>query len=367
MNEVANLDGRRHARHVALRLMLVGSLPPSFGGTTVSLQHLCEFVQERLGQVVVVDCAVRDGRRMRSAVRALFKVIAHLGEVDVVTLHFSDRAAVMAAPWFWLVSRAFRKPVVYRQFGGQFSRTYKALSPLTRWWLRHTILRSDVVLLQTQQMVRDFAFLAERTRWFPTARPRTAFSYKGDFAHQRTSHMRCLFVGHVLRAKGVLAAAEAVKSLPGAQLDVFGPLIDIDESTLQQAGARYGGVLEPGVIPEVMSGYDVLVFPTTYAGEGYPGVLVEAALVGLPMVVTSWQHLPEMFRPDEALFVSPGAPDELRAAIERLAHDRDELLRRSAALRRKSVAFDAEVVFDGFIDTCVAISRRLMKPAARVR
>lgn len=337
------------------RIMLVGSFPPPLGGTTVSLEQLRRHLDQHAVECVVVDTNPRGQGMLRAAWRALAAMVARLPTVDVVSLHFSDRAAVTAAPLFWLVCRLGGKPVVYRQFGGEFDRTYAGLPAWRRWLLRRTLLRSEAVLLQTKSMLDALAPLGARLHWFPTARRSTGAVWTGAYAAGARRTLRCAYIGHVRRAKGVLTAATAVAGLADVELDVFGPLIDVDPTEFAHDRVHYRGVLDAQDVPATMAGYDLLLFPTTYPGEGYPGTLVEAALVGLPIVASRWQSLPEMFPDGEVEFVQPGQVDDLAAAIRRFAEQPGLLAARSAALRKRARStFDAERVFDRFVAICAS-------------
>lgn len=343
---------------VDLRLMLIGSYPPPVGGTTVSLEQLRAFVERETGTCIAVDTSLRGRNRLRAVVTALATVVKQHRNVDVVTLHFSDRATVSAGPLFWLLCRLLGKPVLHRQFGGQFSATFQSLPRWRQWWLRQTILDSDAVLLQTKAMVADFDSGDGRTHWFPTARTGTSAHYEGHFASGGSSTLRCVFVGHVRAVKGVLIAAAAVTAVPEAELDIYGPLIDVTESDLATSRVRYRGALDPAEVPAVMAGYDVLLFPTQYKGEGYSGTLVEAALVGLPMIVSRWQSLPEMFPDGEAVFIEPGSVEALVTALRDIVTEPRRLHERSMALKRRARDFDAEDVFRNFLSVCTRLAKR---------
>src|SRR5699024_3111034 len=56
---------------------------------------------------------------------------------------------------------------------------------------------------------------------------------------------------------------------------------------------KYKGILEPAEIYEKISKLDVLVLPTRYHGEGFPGSIIDAYIAGIPVVVTNWKLLPE--------------------------------------------------------------------------
>ena len=57
--------------------------------------------------------------------------------------------------------------------------------------------------------------------------------------------------------------------------------------------AFYRGVLQPNEVLSSLKSYEVLVLPTRYNGEGFPGVIIEAYLAGIPVIVSNWMYLSE--------------------------------------------------------------------------
>lgn len=340
-----------------LRLMMVGSLPPPIGGTAVSFELLCNYVSAN-AHCVVIDTSRHGQNWLRVGLKTIVAVFQHLSSVDVVTVHFSDRAAITFAPILWLICRLAGKPIVYRQFGGQLDQTFVRLSRLHRWWLRKTILRSDAVLFQTKSLIAAFRDHADHLHWFPTARKRSDAQYRAHFANGESKVLRCLYLGHVRRPKGVIAAMEAIGQVAEAELDIIGPLVDISPSELTAPRIRYLGPVPPEHVSSVMIEYDVLLFPTIYPGEGYSGTLVEAAMVGLPIIVSRWQSLPEMFSPDEVAFIEPGSAGDIAFILRKMISDPCSLARYSKLLRTRAGDFDMNVVFSRFLDICGTLANR---------
>ena len=40
---------------------------------------------------------------------------------------------------------------------------------------------------------------------------------------------------------------------------------------------------------EVLAHYDCMLFPTHYDGEGFPGVILEAYMAGIPVIASRWK------------------------------------------------------------------------------
>ena len=60
--------------------------------------------------------------------------------------------------------------------------------------------------------------------------------------------------------------------------------------------------------------YDVLVLPTFWKGEGYPGVIIEAFSVGLPVVATNLPGISEMIDSQSGILVPPHSASTLAKA-----------------------------------------------------
>ena len=54
----------------------------------------------------------------------------------------------------------------------------------------------------------------------------------------------------------------------------------------------YHGHLEPSEIYSKLENYDVLILPTFFPDEGFPGSILDAYISGIPVVVSNWKDLP---------------------------------------------------------------------------
>ena len=97
--------------------------------------------------------------------------------------------------------------------------------------------------------------------------------------------------------------------------------------------------------------YDALVLPTFYAGEGHPGVVIEAIVAGLPVIATRFRSLPELVEEGvNGVLVEPGDAGALAAAIGALAGDRDRLRRMAEANRARRSRFDVRTAVPHFLE-----------------
>lgn len=74
---------------------------------------------------------------------------------------------------------------------------------------------------------------------------------------------------------------------------------------------KYHGALKPAQIYSTLSGYDVLVLPTKYYTEGFPGSILDAYISGIPVVVTEWKHSHEFVKEGKTGFIVPFGENQI--------------------------------------------------------
>ena len=132
-----------------------------------------------------------------------------------------------------------------------------------------------------------------------------------------------LFVGHLIRIKGVNILVDALSILKDKE-QVLAIIIGQGEmkSLIQQQIVEYGlndkvilvGQIPYHEVPLWMNASDVLVLPSHY--EGFPCVLLEALACGIPVVGSSVGGIPEVIKSKQyGILVPPRNPESLAEAI----------------------------------------------------
>lgn len=165
---------------------------------------------------------------------------------------------------------------------------------------------------------------------------------------QRT-RPRLVFVGHLTASKrpGLFVDVVAELRARGVGLDA-GLIGDGDLAEALAGPARAAGVELLGRrddVPARLAGGDVFCFPSLAAGEGLPGVLIEAALAGLPIVATEVPGARDVIVPDRTGAILPNTVDPagrslvapLADRLEELLRDRDLRIAQGTAARERAV------------------------------
>lgn len=174
--------------------------------------------------------------------------------------------------------------------------------------------------------------------------------------------LNLVFFSRVKREKGVEDAIAAVVELNNdgqikVTLDVYGPIekgyeSDFFELISKKSGCvAYKGIMDPDRkdIYDVLSGYDCMVFPTYYPGEGFPGVVVDAFIAGLPVLASNWKYNDEFVRDGETGYLFETRDIEaLKAVIIGLAADRKKHVDMRYACQREAEKYHSDKVIREF-------------------
>lgn len=318
-----------------MRLLFIGPMPPGpesrnevIGGARLTAVRLAEDLRERGFAVDVLSSArprpnLSRGkilwRELVTGLRVFGAAFWRTRRADAVLLSVSAYSAFTAGLAVWLIAAAHRKPMALRLLGNAMSDLYPRYGPLRRWIADRTFLGRAIVLAETQRLC---AVLGDRpnVHWIANSR-----DVRPPFDRAPEQPRRLAFISQLRMAKGLGEALEACRSLPeGCSLSVYGPAMpDTDFSLFDgHPNAVYHGALEPADVPRVLVEHDLLLCPSYYRGEGYPGIVIEAMQCGLPVVAARWSAVPEVVEHEKSgLLVAPRSAEELRSAILRLIED----------------------------------------------
>lgn len=296
-------------------------------------------------RVVNTSRGIESGSLWRNAlvsITVLLRVLLNVARVDVISFHASDRGMVAFGPILFVIARLWRKRLVVRLFGGSFDRDFAARGSFMQRIIRRSVLASDVCLFQTKSLVQYFTPISRRVEWFSnyTRVTRAAQLRSGGVEPERCE--RLVFAGHMWVTKGIDVMLQALPLLPTAvTIDLYGPLDDYSEIELATRGGgriTYRGVRSNEDLLSEIRTHHALVLPTFHEGEGYPGAVVEAFSLGLPVIASRWLSIPEIVDESCGILIEPRSVPAFVAAVTRL-HDDQHLYRR---LRQGAVARAAQ-------------------------
>lgn len=292
----------------------------NLGGATVSLNYLVEYLQKTGQPHELLDTQFFTNRFLKilNPIRVLVVFLIKIFKTDVVFVNVSQFGVKTISPVLYILTKFFGKKFVMRPFGGAMRDHYEKYNSLQKIIFEKTILQADIFYLQTGDLVDYFSPKGKNILKLPTSRNAPPPEY---LRSNRSFQKRFLFLGHVNSDKGIDYLLEAGQELGAAYIiDIYGPIQEKKYRSIFQKRnqkAKYQGVLKKEEVLPTLQKYDVLILPTHYRGEGYPGAIIEAYSLGLPVITTNWRAIPEIVEDRKTgLLISTKSADDLAEAIE---------------------------------------------------
>ncbi len=147
------------------------------------------------------------------------------------------------------------------------------------------------VFVEAEEMARSLSSEGlKNISVFPNCRVRPKTRKKPSRVDGR---LKCLYYSIICPEKGSDIAISVAEELPSLDLDFWGEFCDNEYKTKflsnieVLSNCNYRGVYKASYedVYELISSYDLLLFPSLWKHEGVPGVLVESKIAGVPTIV----------------------------------------------------------------------------------
>jgi len=285
--------------------------PSRTGGIIVLFEDLLSQCRKRNIDFLLIDTNKANYPNIFLALLLIyFKVFLLSFRVSHISLHGTAKDYIYIAPFVVFWSKLLRKQSSLRKFAGNFSEIYESSSSLKKKLLEFTLKNSYYNFFETKYLVNYFSALNQNTYWFPNVREKTVKIREG--AYQK----KFIFIGSVTQEKGIKELLDASNLLDDSfVIDIYGNIAkDLQNCDFSMYKAEYKGALRSENVLDTLCQYDVLILPSYR--EGYPGVIIEALSVGLPIIATKLQGISEMVDEKSSILIEPRNIEQLKEAIE---------------------------------------------------
>ena len=140
------------------------------------------------------------------------------------------------------------------------------------------------------------------------------FNYSFIYSANNTNKFKFVFIGRISNSKGITEIIKASQILKQSNpsldfhVDFYGP----KEENIhfpENLPISYKGYLDimnnQQESYETLSEYSCMLFPTYWQGEGFPGVIIDAYVAGLPVIATDWNMNKEVVEDGKTGIIIP--------------------------------------------------------------
>lgn len=91
---------------------------------------------------------------------------------------------------------------------------------------------------------------------------------------------------------------------------------------------------------DILSQYDMMLFPTWWDGEGFPGVIIDAYISGVPIIASDWNCNTEVVDEEIGIIIKTHDQDELTAAMKSVLDGNYDLKKMAEACQKRALTYD---------------------------
>lgn len=261
----------------------------------------------------------------------LLKSIGLLRKSDVFIIAPANNGFKVFVPILDIFNRLFKRRILYVVIGGFLPNLLKTKPKYIKM-----VNRFSGLFVQTENIRKDLEKIGVKKLHILSNPKRLNTLKEEDVNMIIDENIKVCVFSRIYADKGVEDAIEAVKlankSLGGeyVSLDMYGLVPEFYKDRLQEilnqnkGLVQYNGIIDYNKTVETLSNYFVMLFPTYYHGEGFPGNVIDAYNSALPIIATDWLYNSDVVLNNKTgLLVPVKNPKALGDAIVKLYNNRE--------------------------------------------
>lgn len=279
----------------------IGKQNDTSSGQEIRTKILLDSLKGRYGQetIMLIDTA----KMKESKLKGALNLLKGLFICDRLILIVSSNGLHFFLPILFYLSKVFRKKVYNNVIGGNILE----LIHDNKQYI-HYMNGFIVNWVQMQGLVDGLTSLGvNNAALLPNSKPLKIFRLE-DLSFQSSKPVKFCTFSRISKEKGIELAIQGVEMLNkkyganSAVLDIYGvPDKEYKQRFEEVLSTSTVAVAYKGLVPydktsDVLKDYFMLLFPTTFNGEGFPGTILDAYSSGLPVLASTWSFNPELIK-----------------------------------------------------------------------
>jgi len=303
------------------KILLLGpkySRSGEIGGIVVAFELMCEVFKNANIETTIIDLNKGNYLHKLSAFISIYtKTLLSLPFSSTVVLNGTVNDFKYIAPMVVFFSKIFNKKIILRKFAGSFIEEYERSSFINKKMMDYALIHSSVNFFETKYLVSYLKKYNKNTVWLPNSRVKPLISRELERPYLK----KIIYLGHIREEKGIYDLIELSKKIDASYcIDLYGAIIEEElEELIENSLLHYRGELLPDDVISTLCNYDILILPSYR--EGYPGVIIEALSVGLPIVATKLESISEIVDAQCGILFEPKNVEAMKSAIELFSVD----------------------------------------------
>lgn len=337
------------------KITLIGPISPPGTGPGIKNKLLSNEFYGRLGKK---KFSTINTLGFINKFKAIFKSLLVVFTKRSLIVSVSEKGRYFFVPIVWLKQQMNKGAAILLPAGGNLSNEIQDLPPLVDSVFVKMLQSFDKICPETYLLQKHLNEIGiDNTEVLPNPRKANSKQRK-EFKKDK---IEAYFISSIKKSKGILDCINAIEILNNngidACLNIYGRVKEDFEAEFRKAisnskhSTYYGMLAHTKVTDTLATKADVLLLPTYYFGEGLPGILVESAMAGVPVIITKFKGIDYYFtHKQNALFVDKKNPEDIVNKIQALV-EKDSLRKGiSKNLKKTSSQFEVSTVTGRLIE-----------------
>ena len=278
-----------------MKIMLMGPRinrkdPLLTSGTITLFEELIDQLKKNNIEFIVIDTNKKNYYNFIFAYLSIFIQMWYKQKgCSHISIH-SSKDYMLLGLFVIFFGKFFHKRTSIRKFAGDAQKIYLESKGIKKYLLQFIYMHTDTLFFEIKYLVEFFSKINKNTFWFPNVRNRVLIPQL-----PRSFDKKFVFISAVRHEKGIDEILEASKQFDSSYIiDIYGPIMEVKytKEYFENFNVSYKGALEANAVLQKLNEYDVLLLPSYK--EGYPGIIIEAYSLGIPVVTTSLQGIKEI-------------------------------------------------------------------------
>jgi glycosyltransferase involved in cell wall biosynthesis len=297
-------------------------------GQTIKTRTIQELLSIKLGSKVGIE--IFDTQKFQFSKFSFFSMLYKILGCKILVYIPAQKNLKYLFPLIYLICKLKNSQILYFVVGGWLEDFLKNKKMHVAF-----LSRIKAILTESNDLTNTlrFKYHFDNVKTFHNFR---IHSFVPKFI-KKNSPFKVVYMGRINRMKGIdyvfyLADYFSKHEINLIHIDFFGPIEKDDEEYFfnelkKYENCSFKGALDPKLIYSTLNNYDLMVFPTRYFTEGFPGSILDAYISGLPVVTTHWKHATDFVKHGINGFIVPfeNSQDDFLKAVLDLYRD-NELL-----------------------------------------
>ncbi len=309
-------------------------------GQTIKTRNLKTLLEEN-GEVRITDTQKFYKKKYLSLI---YSIIRNLIWCDDIFILPNQNGLRFLLPIIYFFNLILNRKIKYVVIGGWLPSYIEK-----KIFLRYLIRNIDKVYVELFQMRKDLKTIGIRN---VVVLPNFRMIKKNEQneLNKESPEIKMVFLSRVEKEKGIFTLLEAIKNVKSTRkfcLNVYGPITNCKDELFSKISkldnVNYLGVADPNDVQELLSQYNLFIFPTYYKGEGFPGVIVESFSAGVPVIASDWKYNSEIIENGvNGLLFKPKDVEDLTEKIEYSLDNNEKIIKMGKYALRHSRKFSFE-------------------------